>query len=66
MGIDVESTKSGEVIVMSNGFPKKSFKFDSVFGPNASQGDLWHPLHTRLAGNLISQMTCFLFFLFLI
>lgn len=44
MGVDVESTKSGEVIVMSNGFPKKSFKFDSVFGPNASQGDLRHPL----------------------
>lgn len=44
MGIDVESTKSGEVIVMSNGFPKKSFKFDSVFGPNASQGDHWHPI----------------------
>ncbi|CAN8239468.1 unnamed protein product [Cochlearia groenlandica] len=41
MGIDVESTKSGEVIVMSNGFPKKSFKFDSVFGPNASQADVF-------------------------
>lgn len=41
MGINVESAKSGEVIVMSNGFPKKSYKFDSVFGPNASQGDLW-------------------------
>lgn len=56
MGIDVESTKNGEVIVMSNGFPKKSFKFDSVFGPNASQGDLWHqlsPFATCLVGNLI-------------
>uniref|UniRef100_A0A1J3HCP3 Kinesin-4 n=2 Tax=Noccaea caerulescens TaxID=107243 RepID=A0A1J3HCP3_NOCCA len=41
MGVDVESTKSGEVIVMSNGFPKKSFKFDSVFGPNASQADVF-------------------------
>ncbi|KAF8099530.1 hypothetical protein N665_0242s0014 [Sinapis alba] len=41
MGIDVESTKNGEVIVMSNGFPKKSFKFDSVFGPNASQADVF-------------------------
>ena len=57
MGIDVESTKNGEVIVMSNGFPKKSFKFDSVFGPNASQGDFWHPISpfaTFLAGNIIS------------
>ncbi|WZZ68810.1 hypothetical protein YC2023_080180 [Brassica napus] len=41
MGINVESTKNGEVIVMSNGFPKKSFKFDSVFGPNASQADVF-------------------------
>ncbi|KAG2313176.1 hypothetical protein Bca52824_024733 [Brassica carinata] len=41
MGIDVESTKNGEIIVMSNGFPKKSFKFDSVFGPNASQADVF-------------------------
>ncbi|KAL1214469.1 Kinesin-like protein KIN-14Q [Cardamine amara subsp. amara] len=40
-GINVESAKSGEVIVMSNGFPKKSFKFDSVFGPNASQADVF-------------------------
>ncbi|CAN7040719.1 hypothetical protein IGI04_006169 [Brassica rapa subsp. trilocularis] len=41
MGIDVESTKNGEVIVMSNGLPKKSFKFDSVFGPSASQADVF-------------------------
>ncbi|CAH8334681.1 unnamed protein product [Eruca vesicaria subsp. sativa] len=41
LGIDVDSTKNGEVIVMSNGFPKKSFKFDSVFGPNASQADVF-------------------------
>ncbi|XP_010414853.1 PREDICTED: uncharacterized protein LOC104700941 isoform X1 [Camelina sativa] len=41
MGIDVESAKNGEVMVMSNGFPKKSFKFDSVFGPNASQADVF-------------------------
>ncbi|XP_022567439.2 kinesin-like protein KIN-14Q isoform X4 [Brassica napus] len=41
MGIDVESTKNGEVIVMSNGLPKKSFKFDSVFAPSASQADVF-------------------------
>lgn len=51
MGIDVESTKNGEVIVMSNGFPKKSFKFDSVFGPNASQGDPITPFPTSLASS---------------
>ena len=63
MGIDVESTKNGEVIVMSNGLPKKSFKFDSVFGPSASQGDHCHPSHPFLLP-LHHLTTCyFLFFL---
>ena len=39
MAIDFESAKDGELIVKSNGAPKKTFKFDAVFGPEANQGN---------------------------
>ncbi|KAJ6727889.1 KINESIN-LIKE PROTEIN KIN-14Q [Salix koriyanagi] len=39
MTIDFESAKDGELTVMSNGLPKKTFKFDAVFGPRANQED---------------------------
>ena len=39
MTIDFESAKDGELTVMSNGLPKKTFKFDAVFGPQANQGN---------------------------
>ncbi|KAJ6966799.1 LOW QUALITY PROTEIN: hypothetical protein NC652_004377 [Populus alba x Populus x berolinensis] len=35
--IDFESAKDGELTVMSNGLPRKTFKFDAVFGPQANQ-----------------------------
>lgn len=38
MTIDFESAKDGELTMISNGFPKKTFKFDAVFGPEADQG----------------------------
>uniref|UniRef100_A0A6N2KIF2 Kinesin motor domain-containing protein n=1 Tax=Salix viminalis TaxID=40686 RepID=A0A6N2KIF2_SALVM len=38
--IDFESAKDGELTVMSNGLPRKTFKFDAVFGPQANQGNL--------------------------
>lgn len=38
MAIDFESSKDGELTVKSNGVSKKTFKFDSVFGPLENQG----------------------------
>ena len=38
MVVDFESAKDGELIVKSNGAPRRIFKFDSVFGPQANQG----------------------------
>lgn len=39
MAIDFESAKDGELTVLSNGAPRRTFKFDSVFGPQADQGN---------------------------
>ncbi|OVA05594.1 Kinesin [Macleaya cordata] len=41
MSIDFESAKDGELTVLSNGAPKKVFKFDSVFSPQADQADVF-------------------------
>ncbi|KAK7401681.1 hypothetical protein VNO78_13353 [Psophocarpus tetragonolobus] len=41
MALDFESSKDGELTVMSNGAPKKTFKFDAVFGPQAEQADIF-------------------------
>ncbi|KAE9590546.1 hypothetical protein Lal_00023473 [Lupinus albus] len=41
MTIDFESAKDGELTVMSNGAPKKTFKFDAIFSPQAEQGDIF-------------------------
>ncbi|XP_039001539.1 kinesin-like protein KIN-14Q [Hibiscus syriacus] len=41
MAIDFESAKDGELSVISNGAPKKTFKFDAVFGPQAEQSDVF-------------------------
>ena len=38
MALDFESAKDGDLTVMSNGAPKRTFKFDAVFGPQAEQG----------------------------
>lgn len=37
--IDFESAKDGELVVKASGAPKKVFKFDSVFSPQADQGN---------------------------
>ncbi|XP_020518630.1 kinesin-like protein KIN-14R [Amborella trichopoda] len=37
MAVDFEGAKDGEISVKANGGPKKVFKFDSVFGPQADQ-----------------------------
>ncbi|CAJ1958030.1 unnamed protein product [Sphenostylis stenocarpa] len=41
MALDFESAKDGELTVMSNGAPKKTFKFDAVFHPQAEQADIF-------------------------
>lgn len=38
MALDFESAKDGELLVKTNGAPKKVFKFDAVFGPEEDQG----------------------------
>lgn len=39
MTLDFDSAKDGELTVMSNGAPRKTFKFDAVFSPQAEQGN---------------------------
>ncbi|KAL5184381.1 Kinesin-like protein KIN-14Q [Glycine soja] len=41
MALDFESMKDGDLTIMSNGAPKKTFKFDAVFGPQAEQADIF-------------------------
>ncbi|KAG4160919.1 hypothetical protein ERO13_D01G024000v2 [Gossypium hirsutum] len=41
LAIDFESAKDGELTVISNGAPKKTFRFDAVFGPHAEQADVF-------------------------
>ncbi|KHN28807.1 Kinesin-4, partial [Glycine soja] len=41
MALDFESMKDGDLTIMSNGAPKKTFKFDVVFGPQAEQADIF-------------------------
>lgn len=41
MAVDFESVRDGELTVISNGAPKKTFKFDAVFGPQEDQGNLF-------------------------
>ncbi|XXG74727.1 hypothetical protein AAC387_Pa07g3375 [Persea americana] len=39
--IDFESAKDGELVVKASGAPKKVFKFDCVFSPQADQDDVF-------------------------
>lgn len=41
IAIDFESAKDGELTVKSSGVPRKVFKFDSVFSPQANQSDVF-------------------------
>ncbi|KAK9269292.1 hypothetical protein L1049_001062 [Liquidambar formosana] len=41
MTIDFESARDGELTVKSNGAPRKTFRFDAVFGPQADQVDVF-------------------------
>jgi kinesin family protein C2/C3 len=39
VAIDFESAKDGELTVRLNGAPRKTYKFDAVFGHQATQGN---------------------------
>ncbi|KAL6532547.1 hypothetical protein OROGR_014517 [Orobanche gracilis] len=41
MALEFDSAKDGELTVMSNGAPRKTFKFDAVFGPQSEQTDIF-------------------------
>ncbi|XP_020540493.1 kinesin-like protein KIN-14Q isoform X2 [Jatropha curcas] len=41
VAIDFESAKDGELTVTSNGLPRKTFKFDAVFSPQADQAGVF-------------------------
>ncbi|KAK3000639.1 hypothetical protein RJ639_020766 [Escallonia herrerae] len=41
MAVEFEAAKDGELTVKGNGAPKKTFKFDAVFGPQADQVDVF-------------------------
>ncbi|KAK3015276.1 hypothetical protein RJ639_005696 [Escallonia herrerae] len=41
MAVEFEAAKDGELTVKGNGAPKKTFKFDAVFGPQADQVDIF-------------------------
>ncbi|GMH24874.1 hypothetical protein Nepgr_026717 [Nepenthes gracilis] len=40
MVINFDAATEGELTVRSNGWPRKTFKFDAVFGPEADQADV--------------------------
>lgn len=38
--IDFDNVRDGELSIKSNGAPRKTFKFDAFFSPQANQGSL--------------------------
>ncbi|KAL6548730.1 hypothetical protein OROGR_008496 [Orobanche gracilis] len=52
MALEFDSAKDGELTVMSNGAPRKTFKFDAVFGPQSEQ----RRLEIRQAGDGIHHI----------
>ncbi|KAL9232510.1 hypothetical protein vseg_007617 [Gypsophila vaccaria] len=41
VSVDFESARNGELAIRSNGCPRKTFKFDAVFGPQADQASVF-------------------------
>ncbi|XP_022985170.1 kinesin-like protein KIN-14Q [Cucurbita maxima] len=58
MVVDFESAKDGQLIVKSNGGPKRVFKFDAVFGPQANQGDVFEDTAPFAASVLDGYNVC--------
>ncbi|KAJ6301122.1 hypothetical protein OIU77_015432 [Salix suchowensis] len=56
--IDFESAKDGELTVMSNGLPRKTFKFDAVFGPQANQADVFEDTASFASSILDGYKVC--------
>ncbi|XP_038880393.1 kinesin-like protein KIN-14Q isoform X2 [Benincasa hispida] len=58
MVVDFESAKDGELIVKSNGAPRRIFKFDAVFGPQINQGDVFEDTAPFAASVLDGYNVC--------
>ncbi|XP_028761057.1 kinesin-like protein KIN-14Q isoform X2 [Neltuma alba] len=58
MAMGFESAKDGELTVMSNGAPRKTYKFDSVFGPQADQADIFEEMAPFAASVLDGFNVC--------
>ncbi|KAG9439362.1 hypothetical protein H6P81_019527 [Aristolochia fimbriata] len=58
MAIDFESAKEGELAVKANGAPKKVFKFDAVFSPQADQADVFEDTAPFAASVLDGYNVC--------
>ncbi|XP_074305368.1 kinesin-like protein KIN-14Q [Silene latifolia] len=41
VSVDFESARNGELIIRSNGFPRKTYKFDAVFNPQVDQASVF-------------------------
>ncbi|KAH9605111.1 hypothetical protein KSS87_019846 [Heliosperma pusillum] len=41
VSVDFESARNGELIIRSNGCPRKTYKFDAVFNPQADQATVF-------------------------
>lgn len=58
MAIDFESAKDAELTVRSNGAPRRTFKFDAVFGPQATQADIFQDTAPFAASVLDGYNVC--------
>ncbi|XP_068654035.1 kinesin-like protein KIN-14Q isoform X2 [Aristolochia californica] len=58
MAVDFESAKDGELAVKASGAPKKAFKFDAVFSPQADQADVFEDTAPFAASVLDGYNVC--------
>ncbi|XP_028752425.1 kinesin-like protein KIN-14Q [Neltuma alba] len=58
MAMDFESAKDGELTVLSNGAPRKTFKFDAVFGPQSRSAEIFEDTAPFAASVLDGYNVC--------
>ncbi|KMS98078.1 hypothetical protein BVRB_4g095910 [Beta vulgaris subsp. vulgaris] len=58
--IDFESARDGELTIRSNGYPRKTFKFDAVFSPQADQADVFEDT-APFATSVLDGYNCCIF-----